>query len=568
MRELASVTQGETFSPLATSSPRVHGREAAQHDRTVAATLDAAPGHRRAGMLLHVTSIPGPDGIGDLGAPARDFVTWLAQAGQRLWQTLPLHPPSNEAMSPYDASSAFAGNPMLLSLDDLVALGLLPPTLTATRSAVGAGRLPAGHAGMVAGQVGGTDVLARIARWKLPLVRQAARQLLSLGAEHELTRDFLQFCERESWWLADHAAFTALREQYPNVERGEWPLEDRVRGVGAHVGRASTYGATHQHPEAGVQYLFFRQLRELHAHARASDVWIMGDAPIYVGDDSADVWAHPDLFLLDEERRPARRTGAPADAMDPGGQVWPMPPYDWAANKATGYEWWFRRLRHELQFSDVLRIDHFRAFADWWSVPPRAAFGEQGQWELGPGAEFFRLAREQLGEMELIVEDLGADTPHLQRLREETALPQMRVLVQGFDEGGDSVHLPTAWDDQVAAYTDTHDFDTIAGWAARAAAAAAADDTDRRLDFALRFTGAVDQFDLPRASIDMVLRSSARFAVIPLQDWLGLGSLDRMNVPGTADGNWRWIAPTGVFTEELAAEIAIATARSVRGAAT
>lgn len=525
----------------------------------------APDGWRRSGMLLHVTSIPGPDGIGDLGAPARDFVEWLARAGQRLWQTLPLHPPSNDAMSPYDAASAFAGNPLLVSLDDLVAMELLPDTLVATRTAVGVGAAPTSR-GMIAGRRGGDDLLSRVARWKLPLVRQAARQLLTLGDDHQLTREFLDFCEREAWWLADHVAFTALREQYPNVERGRWPLEDRVRRADAPRGGAPAYGPMHEHPEAAVQFLFFRQLRALHDHARRHDVWLMGDAPIYVGDDSADVWAHPTLFLLDEQQRPARRTGAPPDAMDPGGQVWPMPAYDWAANAASNYEWWFRRLRHELDYSDVLRIDHFRAFADWWSVPPSAGQGEHGQWELGPGAAFFEMARARLGDMELIVEDLGADTEPLQRLREETRLPQMRVLVQGFDEGGESLHLPAAWTDSVAAYTDTHDFDTIAGWAQRAAQAAAADASDRRLEQALQLTGASDRADLPRAAIEVVLGSPARFAVVPLQDWLELGSLDRMNVPGTAHGNWRWVAPSGVFTDELADTMSSATTRAARGA--
>jgi 4-alpha-glucanotransferase len=515
-------------------------------------------------MLMHVTSLPGPDGIGDLGAPAREFVDWLAMAGQRLWQTLPLHPPANDAMSPYDASSAFAGNPMLLSLDDLATLGLLPDTLPAIRGSVGAGRARDGL--MVAGRRGGVDPLALVARWKLPLVRQAARQLLSLPAGHELTREFLAYCEREAWWLADHVAFCAVREQYPGVPREQWPVEDRIKRVGAHRVRSLDIGATHQHPEAAVQFLFDRQLRGLHAHARSRDVWIMGDAPIYVGDDSADVWAHPQLFQLDPEHRALVRTGAPPDAMDPTGQVWPMPAYDWDANAASGWEWWLRRLRREFEAADVVRIDHFRAFADWWCVPPRAAFSEQGHWELGPGMAFFDAVARELGQLELVVEDLGAETEPLQRLRAQTGLPQMRVLVQGFDEGGASAHLPTAWTGNEAAYTDTHDYDTVAGWASAAGRSHESDISDRRLEFALRFTGASAVEELPRAAIDSVLHSSARFAVAPLQDWLGLGSEHRMNVPGTAHGNWRWLAPPDAFSEQLASELATTTARSGRSA--
>jgi 4-alpha-glucanotransferase len=555
-------TETVASSPLATSSPLVHGpkAQAARQARLEQHREDVPAGWRRAGMLLHVTSLPGPDGIGDLGATSRAFVDWLARAGQRLWQVLPLHPPANAVMSPYDAASAFAGNPLLVSLDDLMAIGLLPDTLPAIRRSVGVGEQGAAAQRMVAGRPGGIDPLARVARWKLPLVRQAARQLLSLPSGHELRREFQSFCEREAWWLADHVAFTALREQHPGVPREEWPVEDRVRKIGAHRARSLDIGATHQHPEAAVQFLFDRQLRALHAHARTRDVWIMGDAPIYVGDDSADVWAHPELFLLDEVHRAKVRTGAPPDAMDPTGQVWPMPAYDWPANAAADWEWWIRRLRREFDAADVVRIDHFRAFADWWCVPPQAAYAEQGRWEPGPGKAFFdALTKAFGGQLELVVEDLGMETEPLQRLRRETGLPQMRVLVQGFDEGGASLHLPTAWTGNEAAYTDTHDYDTVRGWGERADADA--------LAFALRFTGASDARELPRAAIETVLGSNARFAIAPLQDWLGLGSDARMNVPGTAHGNWRWLAPADAFTDALADELAGAAARTGRGAA-
>lgn len=528
---------------------------------------DSRPGHRRAGVFLHVTSIPGPDGIGDLGAPSRAFVDWLASAGQRLWQTLPLHPPANDAMSPYDASSAFAGNPLLVNLDDLVALDLLPDNLAALRAALGAGAAPASER-MVAGSTGGEDPIARVARWKLPLVRQAARQLLSRPHDDALYTRFIQFCARENWWLTDHVAFTALREEYPNVPRSEWPVEDRIQHVGANRSRTSTIGATHEHPEAAVQFLFDEQLARLHEHARARGVWLMGDAPIYVGEDSADVWAHPKLFLLDDAHVPAAQTGAPPDAMDPGGQVWPMPAYDWDENRRTDYEWWMQRLRREFQHADVVRIDHFRAFADWWCVPPRAAFGEQGSWRLGPGRAFFDVLRAELGDdLELVVEDLGMETEPLQELRDATRLPQMRVLVQGLDEDGASLHRPEAWRGNEAAYTHTHDFDTIRGWGERAAAAEAANSDDDRLSRALQYMGAASLDELAAKAIDTVMASRARFAIVSLQDWLDLPSRDRMNVPGTAHGNWRWIAPAGTFTTTLAERMAAVAARTDRAAA-
>ncbi|MEO6867302.1 MAG: 4-alpha-glucanotransferase, partial [Gaiellales bacterium] len=237
---------------------------------------------------------------------------------------------------------------------------------------------------------------------------------------------------------------------------------------------------------------------------------------------------------------------------------WPMPAYDWAANAASGYEWWLRRLQREQRFADVVRIDHFRAFADWWSVPagePSSA----GRWELGPGAAFFELVRERLGALRIVVEDLGAETEPLQQLRRETGLPQMRVLVQGLDEDPSSPHLPDAWNGPEAAYTDTHDFDTIAGWASRA--------SEERLAFAFELTGTDTIEDLPRAAIELVADSRARYAIAPLQDWLELGSDARMNVPGTAVGNWRWIAPAGAFSETLAEEMAAVATWSLRGGA-
>lgn len=524
----------------------------------------AAPGHRRAGVFLHVTSIPGPDGIGDLGAPSIQFVDWLARAGQRVWQTLPLHPPANDAMSPYDASSAFAGNPLLLNLDDLVELGLLPDNLQALRTSLGAG-VPDAQTRMVAGTTGGEDPIARVSRWKLPLVRQAARSLLSRTPDDALHMRFMQFCAREAWWLTDHVAFTALREEYPNVPRSEWPVEDRIKRVGAARSRTAMIGSTHEHPEAAVQFLFDLQLARLHEHARSRGVWLMGDAPIYVGEDSADVWAHPKLFLLDDAHVPSSQTGAPPDAMDPGGQVWPMPAYDWAENRRTEYEWWMQRLRREFQHADIVRIDHFRAFADWWCVPPRAAYGEQGSWRMGPGAEFFEVVREQLGtDLEFVVEDLGMETEALQQLREATNLPQMRVLVQGLDEDGASLHRPEAWRGDEAAYTHTHDFDTIRGWGERAQAAAATHPEDDRFQRALAYMGATSLEDLTARAIDTVMASRARFAIVPLQDWLDLATRDRMNVPGTAHGNWRWIAPPDAWSDELAARMAEVARRTDR----
>lgn len=530
-------------SPLATSSPLVHGRAAAEA-AAGSMTADAPAGSRRAGVLVHVTSLPGPDGIGDLGAPARGFVEWLAQAGQRAWQLLPLHLPGDQPSSPWAPASGFAGDPLLVSLDDLVSIGLLPDTLPQIRASVS----------------GGSDPLERAARWKLPLVRQAARQLLSLPPGHELTRDYLAFCEREAWWLADHVAFTALREQYPGVPRAEWPVEDRVRRLGAHRARSLDIGATHEHPEAVVQFLFDAQLRRLHAHAVRHDVALVADVPAWVGDDSADVWAHPELFLLDDAHRAALRTGAPPTEEDPAGEVWSMPGYAWDAHAASGFEWWTRRLRHARATAELVRLERARSFADWWGVQPRAAYGEQGSWEPGPGVALLDAAARAVDPAELLLDDHGVETEALRTLRANVpaSASPARVLVDGFEEGGASVHLPTAWSGSETGYAGDARSGTVVAWTARAIHRVELDDTDQRLAFALRFTGASHAAELPRASIEALMRSPARLAMVTLADWLGVDDVR------DAGGRPHWVLPAGALDGALASELAATAARTGR----
>lgn len=530
-------------SPLATSSPLVHGAPGSRDQGPLAARANTRGDHdahpRLAGIMLHVTSLPGPDGIGDLGAASRAWIEWMSAAGQRVWQVLPLHPPAGASGSPYDAASAFAINPLLISLDDLVADGLVPDNMPALRTSVGAR-----HAGV--------DPLEQVARWKLPLLRQAARALMGRPNTDPLRREYIEFCQREAWWLTDYVAFTALRELNPGVGRSHWRLADRVRRLAA--SRASTLeiGATHQHPEAALQFLADRQLLAMAQHARMHDVSLIGDLPLYVSDDSADVWAHPELFLLDHEARPRVQTGAPPDEFDPRGQVWGMPAYDWKANADGDWEWWLRRIRHLTRWADVLRIDHARAFADWWSIPLGATYGTSGHWEPGPGASFFAAVKRALGEVQFIAEDLGMRTDALRQFQMATGLPSMRVLVQGFDEGEGSEHLAAAWTGNEAAYTSTHDFNTVRGWADESQLGG---NGDLRVSFAMRTIGARTNEELVAASIQCVLDSPARWAIIPLQDWLGLDGDSRMNVPGTASGNWRWCASASQLDADLASRM-------------
>lgn len=285
------------------------------------ATSNSPSSERRAGVLMAASSLPGPDGIGDIGASARAFVEWLASAGQRIWQLLPLNPPSGPSNSPYDALSAFAGNPLLISLPDLVELGLLEAAATRQRPELPTDRVD----------------YARARAWKLPLLHQAAEALIA--RTDELHERYMQFCERESWWLADYVTFVTLRDAHGGSARDTWPTPDRVLQTGANRSSTLAIGATHAHPAAALQFLFYTQLEALATHAAHCGVELMGDVPIYVGGDSADVWAQPQLWMLDAAHQPTAVSGAAPDAFDRRGQIWGMPAYDWAAHRSSGYEW-------------------------------------------------------------------------------------------------------------------------------------------------------------------------------------------------------------------------------------
>jgi 4-alpha-glucanotransferase len=353
-------------------------------------------------------------------------------------------------------------------------------------------------------------------------------------------------------------AYAALREQYPNVTRAEWPVEERVRRLGAHRARSLDIGATHEHAEAATQFLFDLQLRGLREHATQHDVWLVADVPAFVADDSSDVWAHPDLFLLDEDLRAAARAGAPPEQRLPGGAVWPVAPHDWEAHASTGFEWWMRRLRHDARGAHVLRLDHARSFADWWHLPPRAGYGDQGRWDIGPGAAFVDRIIEGIGEVELFADFAGIETQDLAELRVDAPLAEARVLARGLDQGDESPNLPTAWSSEDVAYTGDARTGTIAAWT-RSALLVAADGAGDRLSFALRVLGASEPSDLPRAAIEAVMSSPARIALVPLGDWLGLEGGDHLT------SSRAWLAPADAFSSgELAAELAAVAARTHR----
>lgn len=492
----------------------------------------ATIGARASGILLHPTSLPGP-GVGDLGEQAFRFVDWLARAEQSLWQVLPLVA-VNEGGSPYNALSAFAGNPLLISPAELHLHGLLPA------DAAAAPELEDEH----------LDFPAAL-RWKDDVVRAAH---VVMQDDEELRADFRAYRDEEAYWLDDYALFRALREAHGGRSWGEWPAPLKERHPNAlEEARHQLFDQIDRH--AYGQYLFDLQWAAVRRHAHERGIRIVGDVPIFVAYDSADVWAHPELFELDDELRPTVVSGVPPDYFSSTGQRWGNPLYRWDALEETGYRWWIDRFRRTLQMVDVVRVDHFRGFESYWEVPAEEDTAIKGEWRAGPGRALFDAVRRELGGLPLIAEDLGIITREVEALRDDLDLPGMRVLQFAFGgDDPDNPHLPRNYVHNAVAYTGTHDNDTVLGWYA---------DADRDAKSAVDAevgTGA----DMHWRMIEAVLRSSAGWAIVPVQDVLGLGGQGRMNTPGVAAGNWAWRLRAGELTPELADRLADIVRRTGR----
>jgi len=464
---------------------------------------------RACGVLLHVSSLPSPWGIGDLGAPARRFVERLGESGQRYWQTLPLNPTTG-GDSPYFSNSSFAGNPLLLSLEDLEEDGLLRPSELADR--------PSSDAGVVD--------FAMVRRIKEPLVERAARRLVA-------SRDpgLEAFCRDQASWIDDHALFTALARGQGEAWRS-WPAPLKARHPEAlEAAAAQLHDAIAL--EKAVQFLFHRQWQRLRGHCARHGVVVFGDMPIYVNLDSADVWSNPCVFQLDEALEPRLESGVPPDYFSATGQLWRNPVFDWSYLEATGFHWWIERLRVLLERFDVLRIDHFRGLAQYWAVEAGAEDATVGQWLDVPSHGLFDALRAAVQPLPLVAEDLGTITPDVIALRDYYDLPGMIVLQFAFgDDHHDNPYKPENHRENAVAYIGTHDNTTCAAWLAE-------------LDDAARWrlgahVPAQHGGDGVRAMIDLLLASSARTAIVCAQDLLELGADARMNVPGIAHGNWRW----------------------------
>jgi 4-alpha-glucanotransferase len=489
-------------------------------------TVKPSP-QRSAGILLHPTSLPGPYGIGDLGPAAFAWVDALVRARQTWWQVLPLGP-TGYGDSPYQCFSAFAGNPYLVSPELLLQDGLLAPE-----------DLAGVHFN------GGRVDYGTVIPFKVRLLGRAWERFRR-GAAKPLQAEFEKFCVDHRPWLEDFALFMALKDTEEGAGWQDWPLPLVLRQPAAlqeaHRRLAPMVG---QHRFR--QFLVFRQWGAVRQYARERGIKLVGDLPIFVSADSADVWANPDLFLLDDERRPTVVAGVPPDYFSATGQLWGNPLYNWERLRQTGYAWWLARVRAVLEQVDVVRIDHFRGFEAYWEVPAGEPTAQNGRWVKAPGADLFERLRVAMGGLPLLAEDLGLITPEVDELRERFHLPGMRILQFAFGGGPDNRYLPHHYVRNTVVYTGTHDNDTTAGWFANM--------PEHERNFVRRYLPMTN--DNPAWDFLRVAWSSvADYALAPLQDVLGLGNEARMNLPGRADGNWGWRFSSEMLSDHVLGRLA------------
>lgn len=486
--------------------------------------------NRAAGILLPITSLPSRYGIGCFSESAYEFVDWLKEAGQCYWQILPLVPTSF-GDSPYQSFSTYAGNPYFISLETLVEEGVLTEEEC---EAADFGEDP-------------QDIdYEKMYLSRYPLLKKAySRSNVSQN------QDYLKFVEDNAWWLGDYALFMAVKERFEGKPWTEWAEDIRLRRSNAmDYYRKEQYFDIEFHQY--LQYQFHKQWTRLKSYANEKGVKIIGDIPIYVAMDSADAWAHPELFQLDENNVPVAVAGCPPDGFAAEGQLWGNPLYRWDYHESTGFAWWMERLRYCFQMYDVVRIDHFRGFDEYYSIPYGEKTAINGTWKKGPGMKLFHRMKEVLGEREVIAEDLGYVTDSVRKMVEDSGFPGMKVLEFAFDSrdtGSASDYLPHNYGENCVAYTGTHDNETLTGWFGSIS----------KEEMAMVREYLCDQYTpekyLYKPLISLIMRSRAKLCVIPLQDYLGYDNSCRMNRPSTVGINWKWRITREELTEELKEEI-------------
>jgi len=499
---------------------------------------------RASGILLHPTSLPGRFGIGDLGNEAYRFADFLASAGQKLWQMLPLGP-TGYGNSPYQSLSVFAGNPLLISLEKLAEEGFLEPADLDNAPPFPRDRV---------------DYDA-VAKFKLPLLQKSS-ELFEKKASQAQRDDMNAFIARNASWLEDYALFMALRDAHGLALWNTWEADIKSR-------EPEALAAWRQRLDFDVrcryywQYQFFRQWAALKKYCHERNIKLIGDIPIFVSLDSAEVWSHPEKFHLDANGTPTVVAGVPPDYFSKTGQLWGNPLYRWDVMAQDGYAWWLERLRILRTLVDIIRIDHFRGFESYWEVPGTADTAVNGRWVPGPGAHFFNTVKEKMGDLPLIVEDLGMITPQVEALRDQFGLPGMRVLQFAFGTTpGDEPYRPYNFPRNCVVYTGTHDNNTIIGWFKdykNETTTKSIADMEKEREIAIAYLG-TDGREIHWDFIRLALMSTPCMAIIPLQDVLGLGTEARMNVPGTTEGNWEWRFTSDMLKPEIAQRLRKMTA--------
>lgn len=470
---------------------------------------------KTAGVLMHISSLPSEYGIGCFSKSAYAFVDWLKGAGQCYWQILPLVPTSY-GDSPYQSFSTYAGNPYFISLEELIREGVLTKE--------------------ECDQVDfGKDVedidYKKLYLGRFPLLRKAyERSNISQNSE------YIKFIEENNWWLNDYAMFMAIKDKFYGAPWTHWPEDIKLRYASAmdYYGRELYFEIEfYQY----IQFKFYEQWKNLKEYANKNGVRIIGDIPIYVAMDSADVWSRPELFQLDQKNVPIAVAGCPPDGFAATGQLWGNPLYSWDYHKATGYDWWISRIRYCYKFYDVLRIDHFRGFDEYYSIPYGMTTAVNGHWEKGPGIELFNAIKGALGDCEIIAEDLGYVTDSVRKLVSDSGYPSMKVLEFAFDSrdtGSARDYLPHNYNDNCVAYTGTHDNETLTGWLSTISP----DERNGVRDYLSdRYTPG---YELYWPLIASIMKSDAKLCIVPIQDYLGLNNKARMNTPSTVGENWRW----------------------------
>lgn len=504
---------------------------------------------RSSGILLHPTSLPGRHGIGDFGTAAYQFIDFLSAARQRVWQTLPLGP-TGFGDSPYQCFSAFAGNPLLISLEKLVEDGFLAPADLENAPSFPEHEVDYGP----------------VIEFKVQLLRKAFQNFKKQAPGNALD-EWKAFCHENAPWLTDYALFMAVKEAHGGAVWTQWDAPIAGREPAA-LFRWTKKLTEEIEARKFWQYEFFKQWNALKQYCHDREIQILGDLPIFIAHDSADVWVHRKLFYLDAAGNPTVVAGVPPDYFSSTGQLWGNPLYRWSVIARTGYRWWIDRFRSALSLVDMIRVDHFLGFEAYWEIPAEEETAVNGRWVNGPGAALFEAVQKSLGELPIIAENLGVITPEVEQLRDHFGFPGMAVLQFAFgDDPQSQVFKPHHYNRDRVVYTGTHDNDTTIGWWTSTGvddSTRSLEDINREREFAQKYL-ATDGREINWAFIRAVLASVADLAIIPLQDVLGLGNEARMNLPGTPRGNWRWRYASDMLTDEIRARLGEMTVIYDRG---